>query len=259
MVPFNTIHAAFLQLKWYPNDPEKAAQIMGVPDTISAVLVPFVGTFCDRYGHRAHTILVTSSICAFVHFTFGTATSATLSSPVFLLVLLGLAYAFLLTFMPCVPLLIQEKWLGVAYGLTVSLSNLAWTIFPLIVAALINSDPSYFSTEMFFFLSSFLGVLASIALNVYDRKDNNNILNLPEMKYRKTNSDDFRFSQLPSNRRGYKNLSDLDDQVIWDAEEEVRSESDYGDVTLSGSFTNRRLTRRSESPRVTPSSSSLIN
>lgn len=45
VVPFGTIHSALLQLKWYPSDPELAGEVMGVPDTISAVMVPFVGTF----------------------------------------------------------------------------------------------------------------------------------------------------------------------------------------------------------------------
>lgn len=45
VVPFGTIHSALLQLKWYPNDPEKAGEIMALPDTISALMVPFVGTF----------------------------------------------------------------------------------------------------------------------------------------------------------------------------------------------------------------------
>jgi hypothetical protein len=44
VTPFNMIHGAFLKEKWYPNDPKYAAQVMGVPDTLSALLVPFAGT-----------------------------------------------------------------------------------------------------------------------------------------------------------------------------------------------------------------------
>ncbi|KAL3899571.1 MAG: hypothetical protein SGCHY_001954 [Lobulomycetales sp.] len=51
VVPFNTIHSAFLQTKWYKGLPVRAAQVMAIPDVISAVLVPFCGAFVDRYGY----------------------------------------------------------------------------------------------------------------------------------------------------------------------------------------------------------------
>jgi hypothetical protein len=53
VLPFNTIHSAFLQTKWFKGDPIGAAQVMvcfhssnlnqAIPDTISVILVPFVG------------------------------------------------------------------------------------------------------------------------------------------------------------------------------------------------------------------------
>ncbi|KAF9964046.1 hypothetical protein BGZ70_007003 [Mortierella alpina] len=50
VVPFNNIASDFLQSKWYPGNPRKAAAVMGIPDTLGAVLVPGFGMLVDRYG-----------------------------------------------------------------------------------------------------------------------------------------------------------------------------------------------------------------
>lgn len=53
VTPFNTIHAAFLQRR-FAMDPVTAAQIIGIPDTISMILTPFTGSFVDRFGKRVY-------------------------------------------------------------------------------------------------------------------------------------------------------------------------------------------------------------
>jgi hypothetical protein len=51
VIPFNTIHAMFLQQR-FQMDPVTAGQIMAVPDTISMLITPFTGHLVDRYGRR---------------------------------------------------------------------------------------------------------------------------------------------------------------------------------------------------------------
>ncbi|KAJ3060584.1 hypothetical protein HK102_009433, partial [Quaeritorhiza haematococci] len=140
VVPFNTIHSAFLQLKWYPDEPITASQVMAIPDTISAVLVPFVGAFVDFYGHRVKVLTLCSVLMATVHLVFGLSSSATVPSPIPLLVVLGLAYAMLLTFWPCIPLVVGSDNLATAFGLMTSALNISLFIFPIIVATLTNAD-----------------------------------------------------------------------------------------------------------------------
>ena len=112
-IPFNAIHSSFLQTKWYKGNPKLASQIMAVPDTISAIMVPFVGTFVDRYGHRCKVMIVTGCIMVGAHLYFAFATASS-PSPIPVLVLLGLAYAMLLTFWPCIPLIVSEDCLSTA-------------------------------------------------------------------------------------------------------------------------------------------------
>lgn len=112
-IPFNAIHSGFLESKWYKGNPKMASQIMAVPDTISALLIPFVGTFVDRYGHRCKVMILCGVIMMICHTYFAFATDAD-PSPIFALVPLGLAYAMLLTFWPCIPLVVHESKLSTA-------------------------------------------------------------------------------------------------------------------------------------------------
>ncbi|ORY30523.1 MFS general substrate transporter [Rhizoclosmatium globosum] len=157
VIPFNTIHAAFLQLKWYPGTPKKVfttAQIMAIPDLLSAFLVPFVGTFVDKFGRRSMVLFV----CG-----------VTMATPIPMLIVLAGSYALLLTFWPCIPLVVPERRVATAFGLATSAQNAALTVFPMIVAALVNFDPTYRLTEFFFFTVSCLG----------SRRYNGSVLDLP--------------------------------------------------------------------------------
>ncbi|ORZ32373.1 major facilitator superfamily domain-containing protein, partial [Catenaria anguillulae PL171] len=180
-VPFNTIHSAFLCAKYYPNQQEYAAQIMAVPDTISAVMVPFIGTFLDHRGHRAHGIIASSVTVFIVHFVLGAVPASILPTPIPALIVLGISYALLLTFMPVIPLLVPAHHLGCAYGMSTAVSNFSWTISPVIVAGLAASDPTYFKTEMYFAACGLLALFLSIYVNHLDARDNNGLLNKPSL------------------------------------------------------------------------------
>jgi nitrate/nitrite transporter NarK len=112
-IPFNAIHSSFLESKWYKGDPKTASQIMAIPDTISALLIPFVGTFVDRFGHRCKVMIVCGLIMMTCHTYFAFAIASD-PSPIFALISLGLAYAMLLTFWPCIPLIVKEGTLSTA-------------------------------------------------------------------------------------------------------------------------------------------------
>ncbi|KAJ3410766.1 hypothetical protein HDV05_003268 [Chytridiales sp. JEL 0842] len=162
VVPFNTILSAFLQTRWFPGDPRKSSQVMSIPDFVSAILVPFAGTFVDLFGRRVKVLLVCGLLMTFFHAMMISASVATLSSPIPLLLLLGGCYSLLLTFWPCIPVVVTENSLATAFGLATSAQNLSLTIFPIFVAALVTGDPTYKNAEMFFTFMSSLGVLVCL-------------------------------------------------------------------------------------------------
>lgn len=183
VVPFNTIHQAFLQSKswWYPNDPVKAAQVMGVPDTMSALLVPFVGYYTDRYGYRPQTLFICATVITVIHFCLGRATPTLMPSPIPALFFLGASYACLLVFWPCIPVIVSEVYLATAYGLATALLNACYFGFPMMAAALTTRDPTFTLTETMFALFGLLGMLSCVALWYFDMSENGSRLALPEI------------------------------------------------------------------------------
>jgi len=89
VVPFNNIASDFLQSKWYPGNPRRATAVMGIPDTLGAILVPGFGLVVDRYGGRASVLIASAFIMVVVHLTLG----FTILSPVYAFSLLGIAYS----------------------------------------------------------------------------------------------------------------------------------------------------------------------
>ncbi|KAG0014552.1 hypothetical protein BGZ80_010377 [Entomortierella chlamydospora] len=165
-VPFNSIHAGFLQMRWYPGDPQKAAQVMTVPDLLSAILVLPIGFFVDHYGQKSWLFMLAGLIIGFSHFILGL---VSISTPVPMLMALGIASAIGATITSTIPVLVKSHQIAAAYGLSSSAMNLAFTIFPLIVAKLMTVDPTvYTNVEIFFSLCGFCGFFLAARLRCLD-------------------------------------------------------------------------------------------
>ncbi|KAI9005084.1 major facilitator superfamily domain-containing protein [Hyaloraphidium curvatum] len=153
VIPFQTIHSALLQRKWYPGDPETAGEAMGLPDTISAVMAPFVGSLTDRFGRRTHTLTACGLVMASAHLLIGLARPpGFVASPVPALVVLGFGFGLLGVLWSAIPLLVPEDTglQGSAFGFATAVFNLSTLVFPVLVAALVNADPGFLLPEMFF-------------------------------------------------------------------------------------------------------------
>ncbi|KAF9429552.1 hypothetical protein BGZ94_010322 [Podila epigama] len=158
VVPFNNIASDFLQSKWYPGNPRKAAAVMGIPDTIGAILVPAFGIVVDRYGGRASTLIASAFIMIVVHSTL----AMTTLSPIFSFTLLGIAYSIVVT---------SELHLGKGYGISSSFLNISLTLVPLIVATIRVNSEDFQPVEMFFIGMGICGVLVGFALRHFDNLD----------------------------------------------------------------------------------------
>jgi F0F1-type ATP synthase assembly protein I len=142
-VPFNSIHAGFLQMRWYHDDPQKgrrrlhyisisrmfwrdttynfcssatislllAAQIMTVPDLLSSILVLPVGYFVDHYGQKSWLFMLCGLIIGFSHFVLGI---IPISTPVPALMALGIASAIGAIITSAIPTLVKSHQIATA-------------------------------------------------------------------------------------------------------------------------------------------------
>lgn len=150
---------------------------MSIPYIISAALSPPVGFLVDIYGFRAVIATIAPIVLIIVH-TFLAATNVSAIGP---LVGQGLAYTgFVSVLWPSVPLVVEEKVTGLAFGIVTSMQNLACAIIPLIVAAIYaDSGDKYIpNVEYLFVVLACVGVVVGVYLNYYDYH-HGNVLNSP--------------------------------------------------------------------------------
>jgi MFS family permease len=171
MIPFNTIHAAFLEYKYYPGDSVRSAQIMSIPDTMSALLVPFVGYFVDTFGHRCKTIIASALLLMVVHVTFFWTPAASGQSPIPFLILLGMGYSLMTTVWSCIPLVVSSESTATAFGIATSVCNLSLALFPIVVAQLVILDRTYSLAELFFAFCAGVGLVSALLLLWWDQNE----------------------------------------------------------------------------------------
>ena len=137
----------------------KANQIMSIPYIISACLSPFLGGFVDRFGLRAVIATIAPAALIVVHSILGYAPTV---DPIGPLVGQGLAYAgFAAVLWPSVPLVVDQRLIGLGYGVVTSIQNIGLASFPLIVAGIATSKVSLSVCQ-----SVSLSVCQSVSLSV---------------------------------------------------------------------------------------------
>ncbi|KAK3847128.1 MAG: major facilitator superfamily domain-containing protein [Linnemannia gamsii] len=167
IVPFNSIHAGFLQMRWFPGDPLKAAQIMTIPDLLSGVLVLPVGYFVDHYGQKTWLFILCGLITGTAHIFLGL---IKIKDPFPCLIFLGVSSAIGAIFSSAVPVLVRSDQMATAYGILTSAYNLSFVVLPMVVAKLMTVDPTVYTyTEIFFASIGFFGAMLAVWLKLLDR------------------------------------------------------------------------------------------
>jgi MFS family permease len=161
----------------------QATTIMSIPYIISACMSPILGKLVDTIGRRAIIATMAPLVLIFVHGSLALSDM----SPIVPLVGQGLAYAgFAAVLWPSVPLVVEKRLTGLAYGVCTAIQNIGLATFPLIVAAIYQVDEEYIPNVEFFFMSlACLGTLVGFYLNYYDAKHDNifNRTSVPEDEF----------------------------------------------------------------------------
>ena len=155
----------------------EAGTIMSIPYIISATLSPFLGAAVDRYGQRAIVAAICPAALIIVHSLLGLSTVNAVGP----LVGQGLAYAgFAAVLWPSVPLVIEDRVVGLGFGLITAIQNGGLAAFPLIIAAIYNDNGNKYipNVEFFFIALAVLGLIVGIYLNYYDYY-HNKVFNSP--------------------------------------------------------------------------------
>jgi MFS family permease len=105
---------------------------MSIPYALSSVFIPLFGLVVDRYGFRAICVSISSLILIAVHVILGYAVSI---GPIGPLIGQGVAYAmFVAVFWPAVPMVIENRLTGLAFGVAVSVQNGGCALMPVLAS-----------------------------------------------------------------------------------------------------------------------------
>ena len=133
----------------------RAGQTTGILVLAAIFFTPLIGHFVDRRGKRATLMILGSLLFAPTYFVLG----GTYLSPVVPMAIMGIAFSLVPAAMwAAVPLIVEQRRLGTAYGLVTMIQNGGMTLVPFVSGAMTDRAGNY-TAAMFLF-----GGLGTLAL-----------------------------------------------------------------------------------------------
>ena len=134
----------------------------------SMLLAPFAGNLVDRVGRRATLMVLGSLFIIPAHLVLG----LTHISPVLPMMVLGAAFVLVpACIWPSVPLIVDARRVGTAFGLMTAIQNLGLATFPFANGALRDATHGYTASQIMFGMLGFGGLIFAILLLRADRRE----------------------------------------------------------------------------------------
>jgi MFS family permease len=132
----------------------------------SMVLAPFAGNLVDRVGRRASLMILGSLLMIPAHLALG----LTSVPPAAAMIVLGAAFVLVpACIWPTVPLIVEERRVGTAFGLMTAVQNVGLLTFPYVNGALRDATHGYTASQVMFAGLGFAGLVFSVLLRRSDR------------------------------------------------------------------------------------------
>ena len=134
----------------------------------SMLLAPFAGRLADRIGRRATLMVIGSLLMIPAHLTLGLAHI----QPVFPMIVLGAAFVLVPACVwPAIPLIVDERRVGTAFGLMTAIQNVGLFAFPYVNGALRDATHGYTTSQVMFGVLGLCGLIFSLLLLRADRRE----------------------------------------------------------------------------------------
>ena len=134
----------------------------------SMVLAPFAGNLVDRIGRRATLMVVGSLLIIPAHLLLG----LTHIQPVVPMIVLGAAFVLVpACIWPCVPLIVDARVVGTAFGLMTAIQNMGLAAYPAANGALRDATHGYTASQVMFAALGFCGLIFSLLLLRADHRE----------------------------------------------------------------------------------------
>jgi len=136
--------------------------------TASMFFAPFAGSLVDRIGRRASLMILGSLLMIPAHLVMGLTTF----QPALPMIVLGAAFVLVpAALWPSVPLIVEEKRVGTAYGLMTAIQNAGLLLFPFLNGELRDATHGYTASQVMFGSLGGVGLVFSLLLWRADRRE----------------------------------------------------------------------------------------
>jgi len=147
-----------------------AGGITSIPIFASMIAAPFAGHLLDKYGKRATVMIYGSLILIVSHLLLG----LTGIYPAYPMIILGLAFVLVPAAMwPCIPMIVDKKRVGTAFGLMTMIQAFGLAGFPILNGLLRDTTNSYTASMLMFASLGLLGLVFAVLLRRADAKKGN--------------------------------------------------------------------------------------
>jgi len=144
-----------------------APGITSIVIAASMICAPFAGGLIDRIGRRASLMVLGSLILIPAHLILG----ITHCNPIYSMIALGAAFVLVpAALWPSVPMVVEEKRVGTAFGLMTAIQNLGLGLFPLLNGKLRDMTGTYTATQVMFAGLGVLGLIFAFLLLRADKR-----------------------------------------------------------------------------------------
>lgn len=144
-----------------------APGITSIVIAASMIFAPFAGSLVDRIGRRASLMVLGSLMLIPAHLIMG----ITHWNPIPMMVVLGAAFVLVPAAMwPSVPLVVEEKRVGTAFGLMTAIQNGGLALFPFLNGWLRDKTGTYTSTQIMFAGLGVVGLVFAFLLLRSDKR-----------------------------------------------------------------------------------------
>ena len=146
----------------YAISEKNSSFMMSLPYTVSALACPVFGYFVDKTGRAVLWILLSVGTLLMIQLSFALWEDF---SPSVGMVGMGLCYSICASALwPCISIVVQDKRLGMAYGLMTAFQNLGMAVFPIVISPLLpDADRTAHDTTHQQFIDMYRDVLMVFA------------------------------------------------------------------------------------------------
>jgi MFS family permease len=166
--PFTAFSTVFMQTK-FGFSAVKGGFYTSLVIICSMIFTPLFGFLVDKFGKRGTMMIIGSLLLVPAHASLG----LTYLHPAVAIGMLGISFSLVPTALwPTIPIIVEERRLGTAFGLMTVLQNVGMAVVPWLAGKITDVSEGNFTYSMIMFASlGLIGLIFALLLRIFEKKE----------------------------------------------------------------------------------------